>query len=387
MTSNSIIDTEKNTNTAPPGDIQIEILNAKEGGIGLIKLNVDKTLNSLTLGMVQKLNQTLIDWAKNEAISVILLTGMGDKAFCAGGDIQALYQSAINPKDGVCEAGEQFFLEEYQLNYRIHCYDKPIICIANGYVMGGGVGLLAGASHRVVTQTTQIAMPEITIGLYPDVGGTYFLNKIPFNIGYFFALTGAKMNGNDAIFCRLADYSIDWSNTENLINHLESIEWSKDSDENHKLTDSVLKDFAPDSSVLLPDSNVKDHLATLEHICRNDSLCDTIESILNIDDEDKWLARAKSTLMNGSPLSSILIFEQLRRHRYADLQSVFESELILSTNIIRYPEFAEGVRALLIDKDKTPDWKFAHYSQVPSSLIDRFFTAPWEIHPLEGLLN
>ena len=379
--------TEVSSSKESDSGVLVQILEAKQGNIGLLTLNAEKTLNSLTLDMVRVLSETLTAWEKDQSISVIVLMGQGDKAFCAGGDVQALYQSAIHPKDGVCVDAETFFLNEYQLNYQIHCYDKPIICFGNGYVMGGGLGLLAGASHRVVTETTQIAMPEITIGLFPDVGATHFLNQIPFNIGYFLALTGARVNGNDAIFCKLANYSIERKNINTCIDELQKSTWKEDSEGNHQIVDEVLSLRTPQDSNIFPVSNITENLEVLERVCQQNSLCDTLSAIYQIDEDSKWLKHAKFTLAAGSPLSSLLIYEQLRRHRYADLQTIFKSELTLATNIIRYPEFSEGVRALLIDKDKQPKWQFEHYSHVPNSLIDKFFTQPWDVNPLDNYLN
>jgi len=384
--------TEKNNskeNGAKESDpsILIQILEAKQGNIGVLTLNAEKTLNSLTIDMVKLLAKTLTDWADDPSISVVVLMGAGEKAFCAGGDVQALYQSAINPKGGVCADAEAFFFNEYQLNYQIHCYEKPIICFGTGFVMGGGLGLLAGASHRVVTETTKIAMPEITIGLFPDVGATHFLNQIPFNIGYFLALTGARINGNDAIFCKLADYSIEQKNINTFLSQLQKASWEQDVESNHQLVDELLKFQTPIDNILLPTSNIQDNLKVLEAVCQQNSLCDTLNAIYEIDDDNKWLKHAKFTLAAGSPLSSLLIYEQLRRHRYADLQTIFKSELSLATNIIRHPEFSEGVRALLIDKDKQPKWQFEHYSHVPNSLIEHFFTQPWDTNPLDTHLN
>ena len=156
-----------------------EELSSDTGSIGLLTLNLEKTLNSLTLEMVHSLTANLKKWANDDAIKAVILRGAGDRAFCAGGDVLALYQSAINPVDGICVDAEAFFFHEYQLDYLIHTYDKPIICFGNGIVMGGGLGLMAGASHRVVTETTRIAMPEVTIGIFPDVGATHFLNQLP----------------------------------------------------------------------------------------------------------------------------------------------------------------------------------------------------------------
>jgi len=363
----------------------VEELDAEQGKIGLLKLNSEETLNSLTFNMVQILSTKLTEWASNDDIAVVILMASGDKAFCAGGDIQALYESVTNQVDGECVDAEHFFFHEYQLNYQIHCYDKPIICIGNGFVMGGGLGLMAGASHRVVTETTRLAMPEVTIGLFPDVGSTVFLNQVPHNLGYFLALTGIAINAVDTIFCRLADYAIEWKNCRTLIEKLQSESWGQDDEKNHLVVDQQLRKLTPDSSVLRP-SDILPNLTVLEETCRHNSLCQIIDAIDSFDTDNPWLSKAKNTLQAGSPLATLMIYEQLKRNRYADLQTAFSTELVLATNMARYPEFAEGIRALLIDKDKSPKWAFEHFSHVPCSLVEQLFSAPWSQNPLTGKL-
>lgn len=366
--------------------VLVEEIDAGKGKLGLLTLNSEKTLNSITLEMVNILTANLKKWAKDDAIKAVILRGAGDKAFCAGGDVQALYQSAINPVDGICVEAENFFFHEYQLDYLIHTYDKPIICFGNGIVMGGGLGLMAGASHRVVTETSRIAMPEITIGLFPDVGSTIFLNQIPYNLGYFFALTGAQMNAKDAQFCRLADYVIQWKDYDDLISSLKLISWQSDVEGNHQLISHLLKEKSCDPLVL-PEGNVAHNLSTLENACRHNSLSRMIEAINEFDSDNAWLTKAKQTLHNGSALASLVIYEQLKRHLYVDLQSAFISEYTLMCNMVKQADFVEGVRALLIDKDKQPKWLYEDVQRIPASLIDSLFASRWQVHPLKLPFN
>ena len=366
--------------------IIISELEASTGKIGVLQLNAEKTLNSLTLPMVEVMSGQLKRWEADENLAVVVLIGSGDKAFCAGGDVQQLYQSAIESPGGPCVQGEAFFKTEYQLNYQLHTYSKPIICFGNGIVMGGGLGLMAGASHRIATETTRIAMPEITIGLFPDVGGTYFLNQMPYNFGVFFALTGASINARDALYTRLADHVIPWRKHQDLLKNLQQVNWSAvDDSQNHLFVDKEIEKFALDTSALhaLMVSEVQVHHKLLETICLHTSLGEVLLEISQFDEDNPWFDKAKKAVQNGSPLSSALIYEQLRRHRHSNLETVFLSEFQLATNVIRYPEFAEGVRALLIDKDKSPQWKFKHFSDVPCSELEHFFTPPWDKNPLE----
>ncbi len=364
----------------------VEELQSKTGKLGLLTLNSEKTLNSITLQMVDILTATLKKWAIDDSIKAVVLKGSGVKAFCAGGDVQALYQSAMNPVDGICVEAETFFFHEYQLDYLIHTYDKPIICLGNGIVMGGGLGLMAGASHRVVTETSRIAMPEITIGLFPDVGSTSFLNQLPYNLGYFFALTGAQMNAKDALFCGLADYAMLWKNYETLLEALTNIQWQNDVEENHILVSELLKEQSCQLTSL-PEGNITHNLKTLEETCRHNSLSRMMEAIHNFDNENPWLSKAKANLQQGSALSALIIYEQLKRHLYVDLQTAFISEYTLMCNLVRYPDFTEGVRALLIDKDKNPKWQYNDVTHIPCAVIDSLFTARWAEHPLKAQLD
>lgn len=364
-----------------PPVVLVDVFPAEQGSIGVLTLNSEKTLNSLTLEMVEILFAQLKQWASDDNISLVLLKGAGDKAFCAGGDIQALYRSAINPVDGICVEAERFFFEEYQLDYLIHTYEKPIICLGHGIVMGGGLGVMAGASHRIVTETSRLAMPEVTIGLFPDVGSTVFLNQLPYNLGYFFGITGAIMNGKDALFCKLADFGIHSTLLPDLLKQLQSISWQRDAEINHQLLNDHLKQIAVDTKGF-PEANIKSNLKRLEKTCRHNSLSRMIEAIKDFDDDNPWLSKAKQTLMAGSALSTLIIYEQLKRHQHIDLQGAFISEYTLACNMVLHPDFAEGIRALLIDKDKNPLWTYQHISHIPCSLVERLFTPRWDVHPL-----
>ncbi len=377
-------DTETTTAT-----VIADVRDAKEGKIGCITLNSPTTLNSLSLDMVRLIRSALDEWAANDDIALVLLRGQGDKAFCAGGDVQELYKSATASPGGPCKYAETFFLEEYQLNYLIHRYLKPIICIGNGIVMGGGLGLMAGASHRIATETTRIAMPEISIGLFPDVGGTSFLNKMPQALGIFFALTGAHLNAVDAQHTNLANYLVEKAQLEAFESSLIEANWQADTTSNKATLQNLLDEHScrKKPTDKFPQSEITPFLKELSIACQQPSLGEVIAAIRQIDGQSKWLSKANKTLTNGSQLSALLIFEQLKRFRYASLEKVFAQELSLATNVVRYPEFSEGVRALLIDKDNAPKWAFEHFSDVPSVLLESFFTPPWPENPLIDLLD
>jgi enoyl-CoA hydratase/carnithine racemase len=252
--------------------------------------------------------------------------------------------------------------------------------------MGGGLGLMAGASHRVVTETSRIGMPEVTIGLFPDVGSTLFLNQIPYNLGYFFGITGAIMNGKDALFCHLADFGINSQAMPELLNQLQAISWQTEAEVNHQLLNEQLRQLAS-AAKGFPDANITHNLKTLEKTCRKNSLSGMLEAIEQFDDDNPWLSKAKQTLKAGSALSTLIIYEQLKRHQYIDLQGAFICEYTLACNMVKHPDFAEGIRALLIDKDRNPKWAYQHISHIPCSLVEGLFTPRWEQHPLAECFN
>ncbi len=365
--------------------VLFEELAAAAGKIGRVTLNVEATLNSLTLEMVDLLQAQLDAWAQDEAIAAVFVEGAGEKAFCAGGDVQALHQSAVGNPGGPCEYAEAFFEREYRMNYTLHTYAKPLVCWGHGIVMGGGLGVMAGCSHRVVTERTRIAMPEVTIALFPDVGGSWFLNHAPGKTGEFLALTGASINAADAMYIGIADRFILSEHKDAVFAGLTRQSWSTDPAKNHALVRHVLRPLAESSLAASPAGQVEPHAATIAQLLDGDDIHAVIDQITSQDTDDPWLAKARDSLAHGSKLAALWIDRQLWETRHSGLAEVFRAELQLATNIVRHPEFAEGVRALLIDKDRNPAWQFGSSREVPAEVLDAFFAAPWDKNPLADL--
>tara|TARA_R110002110_G_scaffold205066_7_gene416885 strand:- start:9321 stop:10433 length:1113 start_codon:yes stop_codon:yes gene_type:complete len=365
--------------------VQFAELPAASGKVGRVTLNVPATLNSLTLEMVDLLQAQLDLWREDSSVAAVFIEGSGEKAFCAGGDVQALYQSAIDTPGGPCDYAESFFAREYRMNYTLHTYPKPIICWGHGIVMGGGLGVMAGCSHRIVTEKTRIAMPEVTIALFPDVGGSWFLNHMPGRTGQFLALTGASINAADAIFTGIADRFIASEHKEQVVAQLLRQSWTQTAADNHAQVRHVLRPFSEQSVAQCPGGQVEPHLASISILCDGYDVHEIIDNIVNQQTRDPWLQRARDGLANGSPLAALWIFRQLLETQHASLKEVFQAEIQLATNIVRHPEFAEGVRALLIDKDRQPKWQYATSRDVPHEVIDTFFEPPWEHNPLADL--
>jgi enoyl-CoA hydratase/carnithine racemase len=356
-----------------------------QGALGVITLNVPKTLNSLTLEMVELIQGALNRWRTDDNIAAIFIAGSGDRALCAGGDVQALHASAVETPGGPCLYAESFFTHEYRMNYTLHTYPKPIICWGNGIVMGGGLGIMAGCSHRVVTETTRIAMPEITIALFPDVGGSWFLNHMPGSVGRFLALTGAHINAADAIYTGLADRFITSDRCNSVMEQLLAQSWTQDARENHGLVHDVLRASARASVAEQPVGQVAAHREQIAALCDANTIHDIVDNITGLETEDKWLSRARDSLAQGSPLAALRIDRQLIETRHSSLREVFQAEIRLATQVVRHPEFAEGVRALLIDKDRQPAWQYANTRDVPGEVLESFFAAPWDTNPLVDL--
>ncbi|APD89929.1 enoyl-CoA hydratase [Alteromonas mediterranea] len=360
---------------------------SKDYKIGRLTLNKPKALNALDLEMAGIMLDALRQWQARSDIVAVVIDAAGEKAFCAGGDIVSMYNSMVEAHGEIPAFLETFFETEYTLDYTIHNYNKPIIVWSSGIVMGGGMGLLCGASHRVVTENSRLAMPEISIGLYPDVGGSYFLPRLPGKSGLFLGLTGGQMNAADAMYVGLADVMVSSAEKENLLQGLVDYAWNETSSSTlAEAVNTVLSRLQkPETEV---QSNIGPNMPLINDLCSANNVSEVVNAILTADMQgDKWLSRAQSTLAKGSPITMHLVFEQCKKGATMSLADCFRMEADMSCRCGESGEFQEGVRALLIDKDMTPQWKFKKVEDVPEAEIAHFFTSPWskEAHPLAAL--
>src|SRR5690554_2336420 len=246
--------------------------------IGVVTLNSEKSLNALSLPMIQLLEPQLAKWADDATIACVFFQGAGDKAFCAGGDIVAMYKAMqANPGVLVNEVAD-FFSQEYRLDYAIHTFPKPIILWGHGIVMGGGMGLMNGVSHRVVTERSLLAMPEVTIGLYPDVGATHFLNQMPEGCGLFLGLTGAHMNASDALYLKLADHFAASSSKDDVIAGLQQVKWGDTAALNHQKVTDVLNEISVRDSSQRPAGQVEAHQPLIKKLTSGAEITDVVRS-------------------------------------------------------------------------------------------------------------
>lgn len=354
--------------------------------IGVITLNKPKQLHALSEEMFPLIHAQLSQWQENDAIACVVLTSTGERAFCAGGDVKSLQQALVKAEDETAQRQlvTEYFTKEYTVDHMLHVYPKPIIVWGDGIIMGGGLGLFMGCSHRVVTETARIAMPEITIGLFPDVGATWFLNRLPHaGVGLFLGLTGASINALDAQYLELSPYAIPASQQVSLLENLQAVTWT-DAD-SHQLVDNVLEGMI-DKSVF-PQAQLPAYQAFFNELAAQPDLAAVMTLIQQHDNTDKWFVTSRNKLLQGSPISAHILYRQISQFNDLSLAECFRLELDLAVSVCLQGDLQEGVRALLVDKDNQPKWRYSDCNAVPNTLIDEICQRPWPIseHPLAKL--
>jgi len=347
-----------------------KIVHKVENGIGWLTLNRPDKLNALSVPMIHTLYEIFNDWKFNDAVKLVVLQGAGEKAFCAGGDVRHLYdRKGID----VQEVAQEFFATEYKMNMLMHTFGKPILVYMNGIVMGGGVGVAVAGSHRIVTETTKWAMPEMNIGLYPDVGGSYFLNKMPQHIGRYLALTSFMVKAADVLYSGAADYYMASSKWPQLLESIQKVNW-QETDVLSSLESEVDKFTEPCPNT----GQLEDIAHDIEaHFGQN-----TLESIVYSLEEASvkgitWAERTVETILKKSPTSLKVTLEQLIKGECLPIKDCFMMELNMSMNFMDSHDFFEGVRSVLVDKDRNPTWNPETLEAVSKLDVDAFFTFNW----------
>ena len=341
--------------------------------IGFATLNRPRQLNALNLEMCQLMLDRFRRWASDESIVAVVLDAAGDKGFSAGGDVAEVIRQvrAGGPERFVY--GDAFFDVEYQLDLMIHTYPKPLISYAHGICMGGGVGLAVGASHRVVSDNARIAMPEIHIGLFPDVGGGWFLNRVPGGAGALMALTGLTINEADALHAGLADYFVPVEARADLYAKLLALPWTGNAAaDREELTRALLSEHRRFKAGL-PVSNLQQYAEAIRFITMQPAIAGVRDALLAAAEADPWFKAPAGSLANGSPTAAHVTWEYLRRTRKMSLAEVLALDLTLARQFQRHLDFPEGVRALLIDKDRAPKWSPARFEDITPALVDEHF--------------
>lgn len=345
-----------------------EIPTANGQRFGVATLNAPASLNALSVDMVRLLTPQLRDWAADPGVVGVLLDAAGEKAFCAGGDLRQLYQTLRDCKAERNVYAERFFGEEYELDHLIHTFPKPFVCWGHGIVMGGGVGLLAGCSHRVVTEGSRVAMPEVNIGLYPDVGGSWFLRRAPGRTGLFLAFTAAQVNAADAIFAGLADVLVPHAAKAEVLEAITTALWQGQPDADRALMSRLLAQAGEGASV--PASKLREHFDLINATLAGDDLLDIDRRLRALQSDDPWLQTAVKTYGKGAPSSVALSWALWQRVPRMSLAEVFRLEYWASLGFCAHPDFAEGIRAVLVDKDRNPKWNPATLAEVTPAFVE-----------------
>ncbi|MDI1239232.1 MAG: enoyl-CoA hydratase/isomerase family protein [Polaromonas sp.] len=365
-----------------------EILTEVRGRVGFITLNRPKALNALSLSMVRELAATLTAWRDDAAVVAVAIRGTNKAGrpgtpeslfggFCAGGDIRFFHQAALAGDTGL----DAFFTEEYRLNHLIHNYPKPYIAFMDGVVMGGGMGISVGASVRIVTEHTRMAMPETNIGLFPDVGGGYFLSRCPGSVGEYLALTGVVIGADEALAYGLADIERPAASLPGL--------WQQ-------LGDQAFSDVS--AAELWIATNFVAGGARRERAEGRFDACFSLARVKHIVDaleaakDDDWAQKTAVVLRKRSPLMLHVTLEQIRRARSMSLADDLRMERDMVHHCFHLRpgaagETVEGIRALAVDKDYTPKWNPARIEDVKPQMVQAFFASPWaaDAHPLRDL--
>lgn len=356
------------------------VITEVQGRVGLITLNRPKALNALSLGMIRGLTAALLAWREDPAVLAVAIRGVNKEgpfgAFCAGGDIRFFHQAALagNPEL------EDFFTEEYALNHLIHTYPKPYIAFMDGICMGGGMGISQGASLRVVTERSKLAMPETNIGLFPDVGGGYFLSRCAGHLGEYLGLSGRMLQGREALSAGLADGHIESQRLPKLWDSLGATPF-ENGEAVQRWVESHLQAQAPAAPWPVDEVNAVFGLGSVP------AMVAALEA-----SGSEWAKEALQVLRQRSPLMLHVVLEQIRRARRVSLAE----DLRMERDLVRHcfhlrpgaaSETVEGVRALAIDKDHAPKWNPARIEDVTPEQVAAFFVSPWpaHAHPLRSL--
>jgi enoyl-CoA hydratase len=336
-----------------------DVLIRTQGHAGIISLNRPAALHALTLDMVHAMTATLQKWTKSKKVKCVIIDHAEGRGFCAGGDISFLRNSAVHDDGG---SGRKFFHDEYQLNHLLFTYPKPVVAFMDGITMGGGVGISQPAKYRVATEHTRFAMPETGIGLFSDVGGGWYLSRLEGRVGQYLALSGARINGAECEALGLATHYLS-SDTTGEVKH-------RISEEDPDRIEGILGQM----SVKPPESKLtdQDNIIRINRLFASD-VYEKILAALESDGSD-WAMREAATLGTKSPQTCKVALRQLAEGaKMTDFADNMRMEYRIASRVLTRPDFAEGVRAVIVDKDNAPKWNPAKAEGVTDALLDEIF--------------
>ena len=345
----------------------MEVLSEIRNHVALVTLNRPDALNALSLGMILRLRTLFGEFSADPEVFAVLIKGAGEKAFCAGGDVRALYKSF----KGAGSLHNEFFAAEYPLDYLLYSYPKPYAALLDGITLGGGMGISQGSALRIVGERTLMGMPEVAIGFFPDVGGSYFLSRLPGMLGRYLALTGLKIRAADALYSHLADLYLPPAAIASIVNDLSTLHWGSD-----RFAD--LRRFlqaraaTPESAPALP--------ALRKCIDLHFSKASVAAILSSLESETRgayaaWAGETAQLMRSRSPTLLSVTLRQLQRGASMSLADCFRMELGMAAYAFEQGDFLEGVRAVLIDKDNQPRWRPSRIEDVTDSMIDAWFSA------------
>jgi enoyl-CoA hydratase len=347
-----------------------EIVVGRNGGLATLTINRPQALNALTLDNYRRFDPALRAWEADPSVHAVVVRGAGERAFCAGGDVRAVYEAGRGIS-GDRDLTAVFFREEYELIRRIHHFPKPYIAIIDGITMGGGAGISVNGAYRIATERTLFAMPETGIGLFPDVGATRFLNRCPGHLGRYLGLTGARLNGEEALYCGFATHLAKHEGIEELLGELGRVRWQPGYE--HSRVELDPGRFAVDSA--------PGPLAALQPAIDRCFAGDSVEAIFEALAAEAsgggayagWAEETQAILLTKSPLSLKITLRQLTIGRDYDLDAALALEYRLTQHCMAGHDFYEGIRAMLIDRDRKPQWRPASLPEVTDSMVDAYF--------------
>lgn len=333
-----------------------EVVIHRDGAVGLLSLNRPQALHALNLDMVHAMTEALLGWRDDPAVAAVLIDHAEGRGFCAGGDIAFLRNSALN--DGGV-SGRKFFHDEYRLNHLIFAYPKPVVAFMDGITMGGGVGISQPAKFRVATENTRLAMPETGIGLFPDVGGGWYLSRLGLPLGRFLALTGARLDGAECLWVGLATHYLPAAALPGAKSRIAD-------------APNLISDILTELSVEAPTPRIEANMDRIRHLFSSQHLEDILGMLGH--DGSEWATKELATLQTKSPQTCKVALNQLEiSPTYNDFGEWMAMEYRIASRVLTRPDFAEGVRAVIVDKDNAPQWNPATAEDVTDDLIDAIF--------------